>query len=60
MLGSTTQSSNPATNIPNPATLLSNPNLTFASILTNESGQTASNPSGVPNRQFLFQVIASF
>jgi len=52
MLGSSIQSTNPSGNPTNPV----NPNLTFASILTNESGQTTSNPAQPTNRSFSFQV----
>jgi hypothetical protein len=41
MLGSSIQPINPPGNNPNSASTPINPNLTFASIITNESGQTS-------------------
>ncbi len=52
MLGSTTQSINTAPT--NTANSPYNPNLTVASIITNESNQTTNQTN---NRQFSFQVI---
>jgi hypothetical protein len=52
MLGSSVQSLNPPGNNPNNTSAPINPNLTFASIITNESGQT----SQPVNRSLAFQV----
>jgi len=57
MLGSSIQSTNPTGNSTNHHfSAPVNPNLTFASILTNESGQTNSNPAQPTNRSLNFQV----